>query len=38
MNSQNEIDINALLEQETRNNKADSWNKLNKTLKLQSYT
>jgi hypothetical protein len=35
MNSQNEIDINALLEQETRNNKADSWNKLNKTLKLQ---
>ena len=35
METQNEIDINALLEQETRSNKADSWNKLNKTLKLQ---
>lgn len=35
METQNEIDINALLDQETRSNKADSWNKLNKTLKLQ---
>lgn len=33
--TQSEININALLEQETRTNKADSWNKLNKTLKLQ---
>lgn len=35
MESQTEIDINALLDQETKSNKADSWNKLNKTLKLQ---
>lgn len=35
MESQSEININALLDQETKSNKADSWNKLNKTLKLQ---
>jgi len=35
MESQTEININALLDQETKSNKADSWNKLNKTLKLQ---
>lgn len=35
METQNEMDINALLEQESRSNKADSWNKLNKTLKIK---
>jgi hypothetical protein len=35
MESQSEVNINALLDQETKSNKADSWNKLNKTLKLQ---
>ena len=35
MESQSEVNINALLDQESKSNKADSWNKLNKTLKLQ---
>lgn len=31
----NEVNINALLEQESQNNKSETWNKLNRTIKIQ---